>query len=117
SFPKAKKVVLTKNYRSTQEILDHAYNLIQHNNPDRLEVQSKIDKKLVAILKKKGELKHYTFDKDYEEADWVAEKILELKNKNKELKFRDLAILTRANSHAEQFVLSLKQLVIPYVFS
>ncbi len=117
SFPQTKKVVLTKNYRSTQEILDHAYNLIQHNNPDRLEVQSKIDKKLVAILKKKGELKHYTFDKDYEEADWVAEKILELKNKNKELKFRDLAILTRANSHAEQFVLSLKQLGIPYVFS
>ncbi|MFC1686646.1 ATP-dependent helicase [Patescibacteria group bacterium] len=117
SFPKAKKIVLTQNYRSTQEILNNAYNLIQHNNPDRLEVQSKINKKLTAYLKKKGELKHYSFEKDYEEADWVAEKILELKNKNKKLKFNDFAILTRANSHAEQFVLSLKQLGIPYVFS
>src|SRR4030065_1325924 len=36
NFPKSKIVVLTKNYRSTQEILDRAYQLIQHNNPDRL---------------------------------------------------------------------------------
>ena len=46
SFPKTKVVVLTKNYRSTQEILDRSYDLIQHNNPDRLEVVDKIDKKL-----------------------------------------------------------------------
>ena len=38
NFPKAKIVTLVKNYRSSQEILDKAYNLIQFNNPDRLEV-------------------------------------------------------------------------------
>jgi DNA helicase-2/ATP-dependent DNA helicase PcrA len=38
-FPKAKEVVLTQNYRSTQNILDLAYDFIQANNPNRLEVQ------------------------------------------------------------------------------
>src|SRR5213594_4842027 len=32
----AAQIVLTENYRSTQEILDGAYRLIVHNNPDRL---------------------------------------------------------------------------------
>ncbi|MBM3254008.1 MAG: hypothetical protein FJZ16_07140, partial [Candidatus Omnitrophica bacterium] len=33
TYKDAKKVVLTKNYRSTQIILDRAYTLIKHNNP------------------------------------------------------------------------------------
>ena len=32
TYPKAKQIILNKNYRSTQEILDAAYKLIQHNN-------------------------------------------------------------------------------------
>ncbi|EKE20934.1 MAG: hypothetical protein ACD_7C00423G0001, partial [uncultured bacterium] len=46
SFPKAKVVTLNNNYRSTQPILDAAYALIQHNNPNRLEIVEGIDKKL-----------------------------------------------------------------------
>lgn len=45
-YPKAKQVVLTTNYRSTQPILDGAYRLIQNNNPDRLETKHNIIKKL-----------------------------------------------------------------------
>src|SRR3990167_6202878 len=45
-FPDAKKVILTKNFRSTQNILDASYSLIQNNNPDRLEVKANINKKL-----------------------------------------------------------------------
>lgn len=45
-FPAAKQVVLTENYRSTQEILDTAYQLIQFNNPERLEAKYQIDKYL-----------------------------------------------------------------------
>ena len=48
NFPKTRIIVLSKNYRSTQEILDRSYDLIQHNNPDRLEVIEKINKKLVS---------------------------------------------------------------------
>lgn len=45
-FPQAQKVVLNENYRSSQAILDAAYAVIQNNNPNRLEVSAKVDKKL-----------------------------------------------------------------------
>jgi DNA helicase-2/ATP-dependent DNA helicase PcrA len=44
TYPDAKYVVLTQNYRSTQAILDASYKLIRHNDPDRLEVKQKINK-------------------------------------------------------------------------
>lgn len=47
-YPGADEVTLIQNYRSTQEVLDSAWNLIQNNNPDRLEHLNKLDKKLVA---------------------------------------------------------------------
>lgn len=47
-FKLVKPVVLTKNYRSGQEVLDASYRLIQHNNPNRLEVKLGIDKRLIA---------------------------------------------------------------------
>ena len=42
-------VVLTTNYRSGQEILDVAYQLIRKNNPERLEDRLGINKKLLAV--------------------------------------------------------------------
>ncbi|MBN2101002.1 UvrD-helicase domain-containing protein [Candidatus Dojkabacteria bacterium] len=48
-YPDYKKVVLTENYRSRQQILDKSYSLISQNNPYRLEVTEKIDKKLKGI--------------------------------------------------------------------
>lgn len=47
-YQDAKEVVLSENFRSGQAILDVAYKSIQNNNPDRLEVKLKIDKKLIA---------------------------------------------------------------------
>lgn len=49
-FKDVKKIVLTQNFRSTQEILDSAYRMIQHNNPDRLEFSAKINKRLYGQL-------------------------------------------------------------------
>jgi superfamily I DNA/RNA helicase len=49
-FPEAREIVLTKNYRSTQPILDSAYKLIQQNNPNRLEFQYEVDKRLVSSI-------------------------------------------------------------------
>src|SRR4030043_793296 len=54
NYPKAKQVVLTQNYRSTQAILNSSYKLISHNNPDRLEIRKKITKKLKSAKDKKG---------------------------------------------------------------
>src|SRR3989344_2975533 len=57
-FPDAKTVVLTENYRSRQNILDAAYELIQHNNPHRLETQQGISKRLVAATGDGGIIRH-----------------------------------------------------------
>lgn len=47
-YPQAKEITLTENYRSAQAILDASYQLIQNNNPHRLESQLGINKKLHA---------------------------------------------------------------------
>src|SRR3989338_2012910 len=75
-FPKAKIIVLTKNYHSTKKILDRSYDLIQNNNPDRLEVAEKIDKKLESIRRIKGEKIEVIYaDRVENEADMVAKEI------------------------------------------
>lgn len=112
SFPKVKVVVLTKNYRSTQEILDRAYDLIQFNNPDRLEVVEKIDKKLKSQVAKDGE--EITFihaDRVENEADLIAKKIKELK-----VDWKNIAILVRANNHSDAIMRALSRNGIPYQF-
>ncbi|MCX5707059.1 MAG: UvrD-helicase domain-containing protein, partial [Candidatus Omnitrophica bacterium] len=49
-YPKAKEISLIQNYRSTQAILDNAYQLIQQNNPERFEVKAGINKHLVSLV-------------------------------------------------------------------
>jgi DNA helicase-2/ATP-dependent DNA helicase PcrA len=116
-FPEAKIVVLTKNYRSTQKILDHAYQLIQNNNPDRLEVKEGIEKKLVAVKNKGQErIKFFRLDRVENEAEAVASEIKKLAVDDKEYEFKDIAILVRANAHAESFTRALYRFGIPYQF-
>jgi len=114
NYPKAKIVVLKENYRSSQLILDHAYKLIQNNNPDRLEVKEKIDKHLLAVRKvKQSPIDLIYTDRVENEADGVALKIKEL---SEEYEYSDFAILVRANNHAEPFVRALARHGIPYQF-
>ncbi|MEI6144426.1 MAG: ATP-dependent helicase, partial [Candidatus Berkelbacteria bacterium] len=95
------EIVLTENYRSTKEILDASYKLIQNNNPDRLEVKNGINKKLTS--KKHGLAPELIFcDTLSCEADSVVEKIQDLKKQG--LKNNDFAILVRANIHSEPFI-------------
>lgn len=117
TFTKAKIVVLTQNYRSTQLILDHAYRLIQNNNPDRLEFKEKIDKHLEAVRETKQiPIEWLHTDRVENEAEAVANKIKNLKAKIKDLEYKDIAILVRANNHAEPFLRALSRLGIPYQF-
>lgn len=117
-FPSAQQIVLTRNYRSTQAILDAAYKLITHNNPDRLEVKNEINKQLVAETR--GDLppivRHLHFDRLSSEADAVAEMIQEQVAQGKR-RYRDFAILVRANNDAEPFLTSLRMQNIPAQFS
>jgi len=114
-FPKAKIITLTENYRSTKEILDRSYELIQNNNPDRLEIKEKVDKKLSPAGNIKGKEIEFLFtDRVENEADLVAEKILSLTEKD--YHFKDFAILVRANDHSQAFIKSLERKRIPFQF-
>jgi DNA helicase-2/ATP-dependent DNA helicase PcrA len=115
-FPKVKIVTLINNYRSTKEILDSSYKLIQNNNPDRLEIREKLNKKLISVRKIKGEKLTFMYKPRVEdEAEAVVNKIKEL-NENGKYQYKDFAILVRANDHAESFVRAFERQRIPYQF-
>jgi len=122
-YRKIKVVVLSQNYRSTLNILDAAYRLIQNNNPDRLEVREKINKKLTAVRKIKGDSVEFIFTSRVEnEAEEVAKLIKKIKedsekNENKQIyNWNDFAVLLRANQYAEPFSRAFQRYSVPYQF-
>lgn len=73
-FPGCKVVKLEENYRSTQSILDVANSVICN-------MKHKYAKCLLSARKKKGGKPKLLFFKDaYEEAEWIAERIKELRD-------------------------------------
>lgn len=113
----AHRVVLTSNYRSTQTILDHAYELIKHNDPDTLEVKLGISKDLKKMRQmKETPIEFIHADRVENEADIVGKEISEIVAKNPKAKYSDFAILVRANNHAEPFIRALGRKGIPYQF-
>jgi len=113
-YKKAKQITLKNNYRSNQTVLDRAYKLIKNNDPDTLEFKLGISKNLLANKKDdKDAVNIYLAENAEDESDFVAKKILELKDK---FSFSDFAILVRANNHSEPFVRSLARAGIPYQF-
>ena len=112
----AAQIVLTENYRSTQEILDGAYRLIVHNNPDRLEVRNGINKRLTAVAGRGHPPVHWHYETGTQEADAVAETIRE-KIAAGIWKPDDVAILVRGNADADQFLRSLNVKSVPWTFS
>jgi DNA helicase-2/ATP-dependent DNA helicase PcrA len=115
-FPAAREVVLTRNYRSGQKILDTAYHFIRHNNPNRLEERIKIDKQLISGASYESEVRHLSFMSVIDEEEWVAAEIRRLKESEPEAKWSDFAILVRANSTADDYVAELDRRAIPNVF-
>src|SRR5262245_39862219 len=120
TYPDAKKVVLLENRRSPQAVLDAAYELIQHNNPDRLEIAQAIDKKLVSRgpdgARREGTPpRHLAFDTVSSESDQIAEMIVEEHGRGRP--YRDMAILVRANNDADVFLRALNLRGVPWTFS
>lgn len=114
NFQDAKIITLIQNYRSTQTILDSAYALIQHNNPNRLEIVENINKKLVSNHKDKSqEIQFIHSLRAEDEAEEITKKIIEL---SKKYAYKDIAILVRANSHAQLITTALQRYAIPYQF-
>lgn len=120
-FPETEIVVLTKNYRSTKEILDRSYALVQYNNPDRLEVAEKIDKKLESMRRIHGDPIGFLYaDRVENEAEEIVKKIKEIITQKDSVgqpyQWKDIALLVRANNHAQPFTRAFERAGIPYQF-
>jgi len=116
TFPEAQHVVLDRNYRSTQPILDAAYRLIQHNNPDRLEVRSGIEKRLTSETGAGPAPSQEHFETLDDESDFVARTIAE-RHRDEGRSYGDFAILVRSNAQADIFLQALNLMQIPWRFS
>jgi len=136
-YPNSKEIVLIKNYRSPQNILDLSYSFIQNNNPNRLECELKdsknfiseaekkgidlcsfksISKKLKSDSKKEGLVQLLSFEGVDEEITGVVNKIWEIKEIDPKTIFSSFAILTRTNDSASVFSRALERAGIPYQF-
>ncbi len=115
-YPHARKIVLTKNYRSTQSILDASHQLIRHNNPDRLEVRENIDKTLHAVNPSHEKSIHLLqFDTLSHQCDEVG--VLIRSKLEEGFRYGDIAILVRRNADADPFLRALNVRDIPFRFS
>lgn len=115
-FPEVRVVVLTDNYRSTQAILDHSYSLVVHNNPDRLEIKENIQKKLRAAKGPGTEPRIIFTERGEDEADMVAGEIRRLVQQSADYSWKDVAILVRANNHADVYTRAFARHGIPFQF-
>ena len=104
-FNDVKTVKLTTNYRSVQPVLDLSNDVI--NASDVL-----FSKELSAV-KDDGQKPIYleVFD-DYEQAEFITQRILELREEGMDLK--DMAVLFRSGSHSNQLEVTLQRANIPF---
>ncbi len=121
AYRDARSVVLTRNYRSGQCLLNAAYRLIQHNS-DRLENKRRpseaeqFNKRLVAEGGPGVEPDFHSYETVTQEADAVARTIEEAVQSGRRA-YRDFAVLVRANADADPFLRSLNLRGIPWTFS
>ena len=114
-YPDTKEVVLKKNYRSTQIILDTARRLITQNT-NRLETKRNIDKRIIGRKAEGLKVEHFHYDTIESEADSVARMIEERKN-GCGYSYNDFAILVRTNFIADPFLRSLNMRDISWKFT
>jgi DNA helicase-2/ATP-dependent DNA helicase PcrA len=105
TYPDAKVIKLEQNYRSTQNILNVANEVIAHN-------EGRKDKKLWTENEKGEAVKLRIYDTANEEAEAISRALLQLKDKGKS--FKDCAILYRTNAQSRLIEERLINRNIPY---
>ena len=111
-FPIAQLIVLTKNYRSRQEILDIARNVITQGK-DRLENRIEALEKTLESekLRQDGDLAYYEFKNQAQEYTWIASAIEEYRKQQKDLS--EIAIIARNHKSLEAIVPFLSEYDLP----
>ena len=113
AFPDTTRVLLRRNYRSGQRILDLAHRLIRHNDPERLEVKLGLDKRLLAERRDEagrpleGVVEHRHLLTASDEAERIARDIAEAVEGGGR-SARDFAVLARAHVHLDPVALALQ---------
>ncbi|MHB8996024.1 MAG: ATP-dependent helicase [Armatimonadota bacterium] len=105
-FPRAKVVKLEQNYRSTQKILECAYEVIRQN-------AARADKRLWTDNNPGDDIVIYQAVTEEEEAEWVVS-VIKAQIKCGNAKPGDYAILYRANAMSRVFEDRLLEAGIPY---
>ncbi len=110
SFPekyaKARIFRLEQNYRSADEIVQAANDLIDHN-------PHKMDKKCFSA-KKGGVVDIHSFISDIHEAEWVARRILALNSAGQGIPFDRMAVVYRTKFCSLPFEKTFRYFKIPY---
>lgn len=109
-YPDAKRVVLASNYRSVQQILDRAHELIKLNEPRRL------PKQLASVRESEGAVEHLHFQTSQQEVRGVVAKILEMRSARPDTPWSDFAVLARSNDAGADFAHGFERAGIPYQF-
>lgn len=115
-FPGAVQVFLTRNYRSKQEILDVSYRFIKRNDPNRLEAKLGLSKRLEAERGSGAEIVHAKLADLDDEARYVSDEIVRLKESDPENGWGDFAVLARANAHLKPFMEALGRRGVPHLY-
>lgn len=105
-FAPVKKIYLTKNYRSTPNIVETAHLLISHN-------RKRHPKKLVAVKKKGEEPMLVGHPYDYMEAYWLADELARLHYQGG-YNWSDMAVFFRINALSRYLEEALIRTGIPY---
>jgi DNA helicase-2/ATP-dependent DNA helicase PcrA len=103
-YKNSKVFRLEQNYRSTEEIVQAANELIRYNSQQM--------GKACYSIKKGGTIQVHSFFNDEEEADWVAEKILSLSRQK--IAYDKMAVLYRTKFCSLSFEKSFRASRIPY---
>lgn len=101
-----KLIILNKNYRSSQNILTVANNLIKHNT-------RRMDIDLKSHLGNLYNVKYQEFENTIDEANRVAEYLEHIHNEEN-IEYTDMAILYRNNYQASQLELALEKRKMPF---
>jgi DNA helicase-2/ATP-dependent DNA helicase PcrA len=105
-YPDATIVILNKNYRSTQIIIDAAYSVIKNN-------LRRIEKKVVSVNQNGEKIKIIECYDEKEEAELVAE-LIQKRILREKKKLGDFAILYRTNYQSRIFESELRKRNIPH---
>ncbi len=120
SFTDVELITLGKNYRSTQNILDHARNVITKIE-DRLEVRypGQINKKIIASNKKllekeEGKIIEESFENKFSEMDYICNQIKNILNNGTSAS--EISVISRSHANLKEIVEMMNEYKIPFSY-